>query len=41
MARPSKRIVTEYQPMDTKSEALWALIAVIAMTVALEIYQWL
>lgn len=23
------------------SEALWALIAVIAMTVALEVYQWL
>ena len=38
MARISKKIVTEYQTMDKQNEALWALVAVIAMTVLLEVY---
>ena len=38
MARPSILLLREYQPMDKQNEALWALIAVIAMTVLLEVY---
>lgn len=41
MARLSKIIVTEYQTMDKQNEALWALIAVIALTVFMEVYAWL
>jgi hypothetical protein len=40
MARDETKDKEEYQPLATNSEALWALIAVIAMTVAMEIYQW-
>ena len=41
MARPSILLVTEYQPTDTQNAALWALVAVIAVTVAMEVYVWL
>ena len=40
MPRPSTKKLKEYRPLGPDSEALWALIAVIAMTVAMEIYQW-
>lgn len=41
MARPSKFLLKEYLTMAKENEALWALVAVIAMTAAMEIYQWL
>ena len=40
MPRVRTKKLNEYAPMAKDSEALWALIAVIAMTVAMEIYQW-
>lgn len=40
MPRPSTEKLREYLTMAKENEAVWALIAVIAMTVALEIYQW-
>ena len=39
MARISKKLVREYLDMAKENEALWALVAVIAMTVILEVYQ--
>lgn len=39
MARTSKKLVKEYQPLAPDSEALWALIAVVAMAILLEVYQ--
>ena len=41
MRRARTKKLREYSPMASDSEALWALIAVIAMTVAMEVYQWL
>ena len=41
MARASTKTLREYLTMAKESEALWALIAVIAMTVFLEVYTWL
>ena len=41
MSRVSKKIVREWVGMAKENEALWALIAVIAMTAFMEIYQWL
>ena len=38
MPRPRKKMLKEYRSMDTKSEALWALVAVIAMVVIMEVY---
>jgi len=32
-------MLKEYRPLAPDSEALWALIAVIAMTILLEVYQ--
>lgn len=39
MARPSKKLVREYLDMAKENEALWALVAVIAMAVILEVYE--
>lgn len=39
MARISKRIVREGLDRAKQNEALWALVAVIAMTAFLELYQ--
>jgi hypothetical protein len=39
MARISKKLVREYLDMAKENEALWALVAVIAMTVIFELYQ--
>ena len=41
MPRPRTNVLKEYLSMAKENEALWALIAVITMTVFLEIYQWL
>ena len=40
MARHRTKDSNEYRPLAIESEALWALIAVIAMTVAMEVYTW-
>lgn len=40
MPRPRTKVLREYLTMAKENEAVWALIAVIAMTVAMEIYQW-
>ena len=40
MPRDRTKVLREYLTMAKENEALWALIAVIAMTVAMEIYQW-
>lgn len=39
MPRASTKTLREYLTMAKENEALWALIAVIAMTVILELYQ--
>jgi hypothetical protein len=39
MARVSKKLVRGYIDMAKENEALWALVAVIAMAVILEVYQ--
>lgn len=39
MARLSKKLVGEYLDMAKENEALWALVAVIAMAVILEVYE--
>ena len=41
MPRASTKTLREYFDMAKENEALWALIAVIAMTVFLEVYTWL
>ena len=41
MARHRTKDPNEYRPLAIESEALWALVAVIAMTVGMEVYQWL
>lgn len=41
MPRASTKTLREYLDMAKENEALWALIAVIAMTVFLEVYTWL
>lgn len=41
MTRPRTKVLREYLTMAKENEALWALIAVIAMTVFLEVYTWL
>jgi hypothetical protein len=41
MPRDKTKKLREYRPLASDSEALWALIAVIAMTVAMEVYKWL
>ena len=41
MARVSTKRLKEYLSMAKENEALMALVAVIAMTVFLEVYQWL
>ena len=40
MPRPRTKVLKEYLGMAKENEALWALIAVIAMTVFLEVYTW-
>ena len=35
-----KKLLKLYPELAKDSEALWALIAVLAMTVFLEVYQW-
>ena len=40
MPRPRTKTLREYLSMAKENEALWALIAVIAMTVFLEVYTW-
>ena len=39
MPRARTKVLREYLTMAKENEALWALIAVIAMTVILELYQ--
>jgi hypothetical protein len=41
MPRARTKTLREYMGMAKENEALWALVAVIAMTVFLETYQWL
>ena len=41
MPRASTKTLREYLTMAKENEALWALIAVIAMTVFVEVYTWL
>lgn len=41
MPRPRTKGIKEYRPLASDSEALWALIAAVAMAVAMEVYQWL
>ncbi len=41
MPRVSTKTLREYLSMAKENEALMALVAVIAMTVFLEVYQWL
>ena len=38
MPRPRTITLKEYPSMDTENEALWALVAVIAMVVIMEVY---
>lgn len=40
MPRARTKTLREYLSMAKESEALWALVAVIAMTVFLEVYTW-
>ena len=40
MPRPRTKVLKECLSMAKQNEALWALIAVIAMTVFLEVYTW-
>ena len=39
MPRARTKVLREYLSMAKENEALWALVAVIAMTVILELYQ--
>jgi len=39
MARPSKKSVTEYQPLAKDSEALWAFLGVLTMTLFLHLWE--
>ena len=39
MARDETKKEKQYLPLSKESEALWALIAVIAMTVAMEVWS--
>lgn len=39
MTRPRTKTPREYLDMAKENEAVWALVAVIAMTVILELYQ--
>lgn len=41
MARDETKKEDEYQPLAINSEALWALVAVLTMTVFLEVFSWL
>jgi len=41
MPRARTKTLREYMSMAKENEALWALVAVITMTAAMEIYQWL
>ena len=41
MTRPSTKTLREYLTMAKENEALWALVAVITLTVFMEVYQWL
>ena len=41
MPRPRTNVLKEYLSMAKENEALMAIVAVIAMTVFLEVYQWL
>lgn len=41
MPRPRTNVLKECMSMAKENEALMALVAVIAMTVFLEVYQWL
>lgn len=40
MTRARTKTLREYLSMAKENEALWALVAVIAMTVFLEVYTW-
>ena len=40
MPRPRTKGISEYLSMAKENEALWALVAVIAMTIFLEVYTW-
>ena len=40
MPRPRTKTLREYLTTAKDNEAVWALIAVIAMTVFLEVYTW-
>ena len=40
MSAQRKKLAKLYPELAKDSEALWALIAVIAVTVAMEVYQW-
>ena len=41
MPRPRTNVLKEYLSMAKENEALMAIVAVIAMTVFMEVYQWL
>jgi hypothetical protein len=40
MARPSKKSGTEYQPLALDSEALWAVVAVVALTLIMHLVEY-
>jgi len=39
MARPRKKMLTEYKPLSPDSEALWAFLGVLTMTVFIHLWE--
>ena len=39
MARPRKKMLNEYQPLASDSEALWAFLGVLTMTVLFHLWE--
>lgn len=41
MPRPRTKVLKEYLDMAKENEAVWAFVAVVAMTILMEVFTWL